>query len=257
MICSQVLLGFVLAVLVSGVSYHFRFLTVGGVIAAVILGTTIFGFGGLPWALPLLAFFFSSSFLSKVNSWLRRSGKDSRDARQVFANGGVSLLVLVLHLILDVPWMYTIFLGSLAAVTADTWSTEIGLFMRRRTITLFPVRTVAVGTSGGISIAGTVAAIFGAVMIALIGMQFESLGVRDLAVVGVSGFVGGLVDSILGASLQVQYRCQHCDALVDDSEHHGAQATYQRGIRWLTNNGVNVACSMAGAMSAFLLNRVL
>jgi uncharacterized membrane protein len=60
----QLPLGLILAGLIAAAAYFARALNRSGALAAFILGTVIFGIGGLNWAVLLLAFFLSSSFLS-------------------------------------------------------------------------------------------------------------------------------------------------------------------------------------------------
>ena len=62
----QLIVGFTLAVLISWLSFKFKVLTLGGSFAATVLGTVVFGLGGLSWTIVLLGFFVSSSGLSKV-----------------------------------------------------------------------------------------------------------------------------------------------------------------------------------------------
>ena len=62
----QFLVGFVLAVVVAFVARRAHSLSRGGAYAAAVVGTVVFGIGGLPWAILLLAFFISSSALSRA-----------------------------------------------------------------------------------------------------------------------------------------------------------------------------------------------
>src|SRR5713226_6691618 len=128
---SQVVLGFVFAILISFFSFYFRFLTTGGAFAAASLGTIIFGLGGFPWAVPLLIFFFSSNLLFKRNKTVETESVFEktvpRDAWQVLANGGVGGVLAILQFFDSFDKFYLAYLGSVAAVTADTWGTEGGM----------------------------------------------------------------------------------------------------------------------------------
>jgi len=64
----QVLFGFVLAVFVSTLAWWAHALSRSGAVAATLLGTIIFGLGGLSWAILLLGFFISSSLFSRLFS---------------------------------------------------------------------------------------------------------------------------------------------------------------------------------------------
>ena len=63
---TQLVLGFLLAVSIAYLAYRVHSLSRDGAIAAVFVGTIVFGLGGLQWAVLLLAFFISSSALSRL-----------------------------------------------------------------------------------------------------------------------------------------------------------------------------------------------
>ncbi|MFZ6019463.1 MAG: DUF92 domain-containing protein, partial [Chloroflexota bacterium] len=62
----QIGLGLGLAVIISLAAYAAGSLSRSGALAAILLGTAVFGLGGLPWAVLLLGFFISSSLLSRL-----------------------------------------------------------------------------------------------------------------------------------------------------------------------------------------------
>jgi Raf kinase inhibitor-like YbhB/YbcL family protein/uncharacterized protein (TIGR00297 family) len=259
-------LGFGLALLVSLAAWRARALTPGGAAAALALGTVVFGLGGLGWAILLLVFFISSSALSRA--FRRRKLKveekfskgSQRDAGQVLANGGVAGLFAFMHLVFplsDLPFLA--FAGTLAAVNADTWATELGVLSRRRPRLITTGKKVERGTSGGISPAGLLAALGGAALIGGVAAWLDPTGMAGanrfgrmfmiILVVTLAGLAGSLVDSWLGATLQVIYTCPKC---AKETERHpihscGTATIYQRGWPWLNNDWVNTACAMSGA----------
>ena len=93
----QLLLGFLLAVLVSYAAYRTHSLNPSGAIAATIVGTVVFGLGGWSWAVLLLTFFITSSGLSRLFKKRKQevnekfSKGSERDAGQVFGNGGLAM----------------------------------------------------------------------------------------------------------------------------------------------------------------------
>src|SRR5512142_531300 len=101
-----ILAGLVLAVIVALAAWRVGTLNRQGALAAALLGTVIFGLGGLGWAILLLGFFISSSALSRL--FRRRkmvfdekfSKTAQRDAGQVLANGGIAGLFVLLHALL-------------------------------------------------------------------------------------------------------------------------------------------------------------
>src|SRR5688572_9273857 len=171
----QLIYGFILAILIAYLAYRAYSLNKSGAYAAIFIGTIIFGIGGWEWTILLLTFFITSSALSRAFK-KRKQGLDEkfskgheRDAGQVFGNGGLATLFAGFHAFYPesiIPWVG--FAASLAAVNADTWATELGVLNPTppRMITDFRKR-VEKGTSGGVSLWGTIASLIGSSVIAL------------------------------------------------------------------------------------------
>ena len=87
--------GFVLSTLIAWGGYKKRSLSHGGVVGAIVVGTLIFGLGGWIWGLLLIAFFVSSSFLSRYKEAEKEvlaekfAKGHQRDLGQALANGGL------------------------------------------------------------------------------------------------------------------------------------------------------------------------
>jgi uncharacterized membrane protein len=70
----------------------------------------------------------------------------------------------------------------------------------------------------------------------------------------VAGFVGSVVDSFLGASVQAVYLCPSCGVETENRVHHcGSEAKRLRGIGVINNDVVNVAATLSGAIVAGVL----
>lgn len=252
----QLLSGFLLAILISFAAYKAHSLDRSGALAAALVGTIIFGIGGWQWALLLLTFFISSSLLtrafkkkkSSLNEKFSKGG--NRDAGQVFGNGGLAALFAAVHYIYPAsPWVWLAFSASLAAVNADTWSTELGVLNPHppRMITN-PAKVVEKGTSGGVSLAGTLAALAGSALIGILAAAFPpsdlpwTIGI----VITLAGFLGSLFDSLLGATVQAIYQCPACDKETERHPVHtcGSPTTRKRGWAWLNNDLVNLGCAV-------------
>jgi uncharacterized protein (TIGR00297 family) len=179
-----VLAAYAVAALVGYGGYRAHALSASGAVAACVVGGTIFGFGGLAWAVLLVLFFVSSSALSFVKSENERKRRAAaifekggrRDAAQVLANGGVAAaMALVWGLGLGAAAFYA-FVGSLAAATADTWATEIGVLSRREPRLITTGRRVQPGTSGGVTLLGSGASFGGALVMGLAAMLAVAVG---------------------------------------------------------------------------------
>jgi uncharacterized protein (TIGR00297 family) len=262
----QILLGFILSILASYLAYRVHSLNKSGAVAATVVGTIVFGLGGWQWAALLLAFFITSSGLSRLFKKRKQeldekfSKGHERDAGQVFGNGGVATAFVLVHALYpesNVGWVG--FAASLAAVNADTWATELGVLNPHppRLITKIN-QVVEKGTSGGISIIGTLASLAGS---ALIGMLAASLypatdPVQLFLIITLSGLAGSLFDSFLGATVQAMY---YCPTDKKETEKHplhtcGTETIHIRGWKWLNNDWVNFACGAFGALSALVIN---
>ena len=173
------------------------------------------------------------------------------------ANGGLgALLAAGLALWPDQGWLWLAYAGAMAAVNADTWATEVGVLSRTPPRLVTNGRVVARGTSGAITVLGTLAALGAAALVALLAALFSPPGQRLLlaGAVMLGGLAGSLFDSLLGATRQAIY---HCPACQQETERHpthtcGSPTTLLRGWRWMDNDVVNFLCSLAGAVVATL-----
>jgi uncharacterized protein (TIGR00297 family) len=263
----QLALGFILALFIALIARRARSLSRSGTLGAVVTGTIIFGVGGWQWAILLLAFFITSSALSRAFK-KRKKGLDEkyskgheRDAGQVFGNGGIAAgFALLGGFFPGAHWAWIGFAAALAAVNADTWATELGVLSPHPPRMINDLRKVVdMGTSGGISLVGTLAALAGSALIASLAVLFPadnlSLNIWHWTLVTFSGLLGSLFDSLLGATVQAIY---YCPADRKETERHplhlcGAETVHLRGWKWLTNDWVNFACGGMGALLAMII----
>jgi uncharacterized protein (TIGR00297 family) len=260
----QLILGFLCAGIIALAAWRARSLSRSGAWGALLEGTIIFGLGGWRWAVLLLAFFVSSSALTHafarrkaaLNEKFDKGGR--RDIAQVLANGGIASICAGLHFIFpQASWTWVAFAASLAAVNADTWATELGVLNPSLPRLVTSWKPVERGTSGGISVYGTLAAIAGAVLIAILAGLVRPSGsfwtVTGVAILG--GFLGSLVDSLLGATVQAVYYCPQCKKETEKHPLHtcGTKTIRIRGWKWLNNDLVNLGCALTGALVGWFL----
>ncbi len=255
----QIVLGLVLGAGVSVLAYLTGQLAVSGAWMAALVGGLTFGFGGLIPAVLLILFFLSSSLLSRLGAERKQTFAGSfakggrRDAGQVLANGGVPVILAVLYGLTAGDLWLVGFVGALAASTADTWATEIGVLAGRQPILITSGKRVEPGTSGGVTPEGTLAALAGAGVIgSSAGLLYGMVAMVIFACVG--GLVGALFDSLLGATVQAIYRCPTCGKETERHPYHtcGSETQLLRGWSWLNNDGVNFASSVIGALVAMV-----
>jgi uncharacterized membrane protein len=298
-ILAQLAIGLALSAVIGWFAYRRGSLSRSGVIGAVIVGTAIFGFGGPAWGLVLITFFVSSSLLSHYKESIKQKLAEKfdkghqRDLGQVLANGGAGALIASAHLFeatallgaipvdhfarVAVFWtlqpnslLLAGFAGAIATVNADTWSTELGVLNKQPPRLITTWQAVEVGTSGGVSLSGTLAAVAGALLIGVMAAVLQlnyclslwNTLVPDfhpfvgpcysqssiIAVAAIGGLAGSLFDSLLGATVQAIYFCPTCHKETERRLHTcGTPTQLRRGWRWLNNDLVNFIASLVGA----------
>ena len=263
----QLISGFILGGGFALLAWAAGALTRNGALTATLVGGLIFWLGGMHWALLLLLFFLTSSGWSRFSRRRKAplaekfSKGSRRDWGQVAANGGLGALLVVGHALWSGQgWVWVAYAGALAAVNADTWATELGVLSRISPRLITTGKRVDPGTSGGVSLVGTLAALGGALVIGLAAGWLNPQSRVGITIISVSlgGLVGSLFDSWLGATLQAIYRCPTCQKETERHPVHtcGTPTVPLRGWRWLNNDLVNLACSLAGAGVAVVV-RVL
>jgi uncharacterized protein (TIGR00297 family) len=223
----------------AGAAWLARALTLSGLLAAALVGTSVWvGLGWRGFAV-LAAFFVLASGLTRLGYRRKaaaglaegqaegRGGR--RTASQVLANGGVAAVAAPLAAFAPealVPLLAVAFAAAFATAAADTASTEVGQLLRRRTVLLTTLRPVPPGTDGGVSLPGTAAALGAAVLVAGLGGGLGLYGPAGAwvgaMVAAAGGFLGAAADSLLGATLE------------------------RRGL--LDNDRVNLLATLAGAL---------
>lgn len=272
--------GLALSAGIGWLAWRRQSLSRSGVIGAILIGTAMFGFGGLAAGLTLIVFFVSSSLLSRLNEGRKRELQEKyakgsrRDFGQALANGGAAAGLAVAAALAHAAGdgrlsgvLICAMLGALATSNGDTWATEIGALSRTRPRLIMPPwRQVAPGTSGGITGLGTAAALAGAMLIGLTyvglrglnldpeGWQAAGAALTVIAAAEVGGLAGALFDSVLGATVQGIYRDPARDLLTEKANAvDGRPHPLARGWRWMSNDWVNFLASLAGAAVAALI----
>ncbi len=255
--------GAVIAAAIALSALRARALTASGAVAAIVVGSLSFAFGGLLVAAAVVIFFVGGSLLGRARNATADvarglASKDARrDAAQVAANGAVAVACSIASFVAALHgsphaarWLIAA-LCAIAAASGDTWSTEVGAFSAGPARRITDMRPVAAGASGGVTLLGTIAAPLGGAVVGVAGIAGTGVLVLSgwLAACALAGVVGSIFDSLLGASLQALWRCSRCGATTETREHPGCRASAQlvRGVGWLDNDGVNAATTLAGA----------
>lgn len=258
------LLAAALGPVVAGAVWRAGLLTTSGAVAAAVLGSAA-AIAGLDWMVLLLSFFGTSVALGRIRraekqrrsaAVIEKSGP--RDAVQVLANGAVfgwGALLASDGSISNAA--AAVALGGLAAATADTWGTEIGMLSRTAPRSILTWLPLEAGMSGGVSMLGLAATVGGALTMAALAVLMRwPWSVACAAAIG--GIAGAMADSVLGATAQHRRRSVRTGRLTERrTDADGTPTVAAGGVEWLNNDGVNFASTVLGAATAFQVHFLL
>lgn len=246
-------IAFAIAVLFGIITFLLNWLTLDGAVAAALFGSISLGFGDWQAALLVLIFFLSSTLISQKTTIVIKetaheySEPERRDGIQVWANGFWFALFILLGFLTERNMFWMGAAGSIAAATADTWATELGSKpLNVRTYLLSDFRRVPPGTDGGVSLPGTLGALGGSFLIAVVAVLiYPFQWFTALISIFLAGFSGCFLDSYLGATLQQRNR--------KISLRSGDHSLSFR----LDNNFVNWAATGFGSLAAIIINQLI
>jgi uncharacterized protein (TIGR00297 family) len=192
-----------------------RLLSPSGLAAGFLIGTLVAGSLGWGGWVVLVAFFLAGTAATYVQYGRKRElgvaqmGGGRRRWRHAWANAGAGcacglLAALARRRGLEAwleCWTWA-FVASFAAALSDTLSSEFGQLAGQKPRLITTGEEVEVGTDGGITRAGTLVGVLGALLLTLTGRFLGLVPVRATLPVMAAGLSGNLFDSYLGATLQ-------------------------------------------------------
>ena len=254
------------AVAVAGVialaAHRRNALTTSGAAAALGTGTIALAHR-LGWGTFLILWFLIAVVLSRIGRAQKAQRTrdivekgDRRDARQVLANGGAFAAGAAWSMLapMTAPAAEVVAVAAAAALVAagaDTWATELGTLGGGRPWSLRQRRRVAIGTSGAVTPLGTMASAVGAFVLASLAGALDVIPQAGIAAVALGGVAGAFADTLIGAWWQERRWCPRCSDATEQRVHACGTATEHRGgVGALTNDAVNLLCTLAGAAVA-------
>jgi uncharacterized protein (TIGR00297 family) len=247
---------FVVILLTGAAGYKLKSLTVSGSLAAVLVGFAVYLGFGVNGLFLLGAFFASSSFWSKYKSSDKSIIEEKlakgaiRDWRQVAANGGAAgLFSIIYYFNNDMIWLVG-FVVCLASANSDTWASEIGSLSKQEPLYIRSFKRVEKGTSGAISLLGSIASLAGSFLISIIGYWLFDFGLFLTLLVFLFGFFGNVIDTLIGAFYQQVYVCRQCGIETEKKRHCDLPTTRIKGSIFVDNDMVNFLSGFLAAMSA-------
>jgi uncharacterized protein (TIGR00297 family) len=165
---------------------------------------------------PLVDFFAVVAFfvIGEIASNYPKKKHEERNIWNVLGNSLPALAMLIL--IIAFPnhsfVLELAFFGAISAALADTLSSEVGYYSKKQPIMITTFKKVAKGTDGGITRRGTLASLFGGIVIGIIyffalftgaTLPFYKIVLYSIIVI-LSGPFGSVIDSVFGGVFETK-----------------------------------------------------
>lgn len=185
--------------------------------------------------------FFISILRKKLN---KHKNKDSRKFLQILINGGLGTLFIILYGIFKSTNLLIISIISVSGCFIDSVSSDVGTLSKGKTYDILKRKKIEKGISGGISILGTVSSFLCTVLISLTLYVVLNLNIYDLIIITCLIFGQTIIDSLIGSSIQVKYKCIKCGKINEKGKCCNEISKKISGISWINNNMVNLMSSI-------------
>jgi uncharacterized protein (TIGR00297 family) len=164
--------------------------------------------GAGPSAFAVLAALFLLTWISTRFGYRRKQDlgvaerREGRNARQVLANLAVAALGSLAFAVSGNHAWLLVATAALAEAALDTVASEVGQTRSQTARLVTTWEEVPAGTDGGITVSGTIAGTVAGVVIAIVAVWSGVIPRTQLWIPVTAAFIGMLIDSVLGATLQ-------------------------------------------------------
>jgi uncharacterized protein (TIGR00297 family) len=218
------------------VAWGLRGVSRTGAIAGALISLILYLFAG-PGAFIVLVSVFLMTWLATRKGYSRKLRLGTaekgcgRTASQVLANLSVAAAAALLYAAKGDGIFILACTAALAEAATDTVSSEYGQTASQHPRLITTWKLAPAGTDGAISLSGTVAGIFAALFVNLVGASVRLITWRHIPLIIGAATFGMLFDSLLGATIERR--------------------------RWINNDAVNFFSTLVAAVSAIFLARVM
>ena len=261
-------------------------LTMSGALSALFIGISV-SFAGFEYLIIMLAFFVSSTKATDIHREIKRqllgdsyTKEKQRNATQVLCKGFFPTIIsLIIAFKYDskmflfstenqaLKFLYGIYIGFYVSANADTWASELGINSNALPIYICSFHKVPKGINGAVSLYGTVMSVLGGGFIAFTSVvcsmlrKFEFVPIEnalEIIILGMfCGFLGSMIDSILGATLQISIYDNEKKCVVDKEEVDMKSIDLKRykifGRDYLNNSMVNLITGVTTSLISGVL----
>jgi uncharacterized protein (TIGR00297 family) len=186
-----------------------RTVTRSGAAAGFLLGVAVYLGYGYKSYLILAAFFLMGSaatrlgYAQKAARGVAEKRRGARSWREALANTLAGAFAALMVITTPHPAVFLVALvASFAEAAGDTVSSELGQWLSGRAFLITNFRRVPAGEDGGVTLAGSAAALLACAGVAGLGWGLGLTGGRGAGLAFAAAAAGNLLDSLLGATLE-------------------------------------------------------
>ena len=214
LLLNSFIIGFIINFLLIFVFRRYPIMTKGGWMSAGVLGTLLWGSLGWKGWMSVVLYLLLGSLVTKVGFKYKnklgiaekRGGRRGPENVLGSASTGLFLALMIKLNLANLILLKVGFAASFAAKLADTFGSEIGKRYGKNTFLITTFKKVRQGTEGAISLEGTIASLFGALIMsfAMFILGFITIE-KGFFIVCFSGFAATIFESFIGATFQDKY----------------------------------------------------
>ena len=207
-------IGFIINFLLIFIFRRYPIMTKGGWMSAGVLGTLLWGSLGWKGWMSVVLYLLLGSLVTKVGFKYKnklgiaekRGGRRGPENVLGSASTGLFLALMIKLNLANLTLLKVGFAASFAAKLADTFGSEIGKRYGKNTFLITTFKKVRQGTEGAISLEGTIASLFGALIMSFVMFILGFITIeKGFFIVCFSGFAATIFESFIGATFQDKF----------------------------------------------------
>jgi len=210
------LTGVVITVPIAFIAYVARAVDRSGATVGVLLATVLYAYAGWPGLVMLGGLMVVGTGVTQL-AYTRKEVLGVAEGRggrrgigSVVANAGAGVTFAILAVVTPYSEAFTIaMVAAFATALFDTTATELGQAFARRQVLITTWRAVPEGTTGGVSVLGTLSGVGGATVLAALGWAMGLISGAAVLAVVLGAFFGSTLESFLGATMGKGSRSDH------------------------------------------------
>ena len=214
LLLNSFIIGFIINFFLIFVFRRYQIMTKSGWISAGILGTLLWGCLGWRGWISVVCYLVLGSLVTKIGFNYKnnlgiaekRGGRRGPENVLGSASTGLFLALMIKLNLANLILLKIGFASSFAAKLADTFGSEIGKRFGKNTFLITSFKKVRKGTEGGISLEGTIASLFGSLLMSFIMSILGFITIeKGFFIVSFSGFAATIFESFIGAIFQDKF----------------------------------------------------